>query len=57
LAHNPQKLGTIKRKLSQNRQSTRLFDTAAFTKNIETAYTKMYEQYQADLAPDHIFIQ
>jgi len=57
LAHNPQKLATIKRKLSQNRQGTRLFDTATFTKNIEVAYTKMYERYQADLAPDHIFIQ
>jgi protein O-GlcNAc transferase len=57
LAHNPQKLEAIKRKLSQNRGSARLFDTPKFTKNIELAYTKMYERYQADLAPDHIIIE
>jgi hypothetical protein len=33
-----------------------LFDTALFTKHIEAAYTKMYERYQADLSPDHIYI-
>ena len=57
LAHNPQKLEAIKRKLSQNRESARLFDTPKFTKNIELAYTKIYERYQADLDPDHIIIE
>ena len=31
-------------------------DLALFTKNIEAAYTKMYERYLSDLPPDHIFI-
>ena len=49
LAKNPQKLLDIKLKLANNRLSTPLFDTPLFTKNLETAYIKMYEQYQAGL--------
>ena len=56
LATNPAKLKAIKVKLEKNRLTTALFDTAVFTKHIETAYSKMYEQYQADLLPDHIYI-
>ncbi|MFM9992485.1 MAG: tetratricopeptide repeat protein [Burkholderiaceae bacterium] len=56
LATNPTKLKLIKGKLENNRLTTPLFDTALFTKHIEAAYTKMYERYQADLPPDHIYI-
>ena len=56
LATNPAKLKAIKGKLEKNRLTTSLFDTAVFAKHIETAYSKMYEQYQADLLPDHIYI-
>ncbi|MDI1277300.1 tetratricopeptide repeat protein [Methylobacter sp.] len=56
LATNPDKLGVIKRKLNDNRFTTSLFDTQLFTKHIESAYEKMYERYQADLAPEHIYI-
>jgi predicted O-linked N-acetylglucosamine transferase (SPINDLY family) len=56
LATNPTKLKLIKGKLENNRLTTPLFDTALFTKHIEAAYTKMYERYQADLSPDHIYI-
>jgi predicted O-linked N-acetylglucosamine transferase (SPINDLY family) len=56
LATNPAKLKAIKGKLEKNRLTTPLFDTALFAKHIETAYSKMYEQYQADLLPDHIYI-
>jgi predicted O-linked N-acetylglucosamine transferase (SPINDLY family) len=56
LATNPAKLKDIKNKLERNRLTTPLFDTTVFTKNIEAAYTKMYERYQADLLPDHIYI-
>jgi predicted O-linked N-acetylglucosamine transferase (SPINDLY family) len=56
LATNPIKLKSIKDKLENNRLTTSLFDTAHFTKHIEAAYTKMYEKYQADLPPDHIYI-
>jgi predicted O-linked N-acetylglucosamine transferase (SPINDLY family) len=56
LATNSNKLKVIKEKLESNRLTTALFDTPQFAKNIEAAYTKMYERYLADLRPDHIFI-
>ncbi len=56
LAKNNIKLAEIKEKLNKNRLTTPLFDTPMFTKNIECAYMKMYEQYQAGLQPDHIVI-
>ena len=57
LATNPAKLKEIKDKLERNRLTTALFDTPRFTKHIEDAYTQMYERYQADLPPDHIYIE
>ncbi|WP_158236188.1 tetratricopeptide repeat protein [Limnohabitans sp. JirII-31] len=57
LATHPTKLKAIKHKLERNRLTTALFDTPRFCKHIESAYTAMYERYQADLAPDHIYIQ
>ena len=56
LAHNPDKLASIKEKLAQNRSSTQLFNTSLFAKNIEVIYTKIYQRYQEDLPPDHISI-
>jgi len=56
LATKPEKLSEIKRKLASNRLTKPLFDTQLFTKHIEAAYTSMYELYQADLGPDHIYV-
>jgi predicted O-linked N-acetylglucosamine transferase (SPINDLY family) len=56
LAINPQKLYAIKQKLANNRLSTPLFDTPLFARNIEAAYIQIYQRYQADLLPDHLFI-
>ena len=56
LAMNPKKLADIKLRLANNRLTAPLFDTPLFTKNLESAYIKMYERYQADLQPDHIYI-
>ena len=56
LATNPQKLAGIREKLSNNRLTTPLFDAPLFTKNIENAYVKMHERYQADLQADHLYI-
>ena len=56
LATNPVKLKALKVKLERNRLTTPLFDTQLFTKHLEAAYTKMYERYQADLEPDHLYI-
>jgi predicted O-linked N-acetylglucosamine transferase (SPINDLY family) len=57
LATNPAKLKALKVKLETNRLTTPLFDTPRFTKHLEDAYTKMYEHYHADLAPEHIYIE
>ena len=56
LAMNPPELADIKAKLAKNRLTAPLFDTPLFTKNLEAAYIKMYERYQADLGSEHIFI-
>jgi predicted O-linked N-acetylglucosamine transferase (SPINDLY family) len=57
LATNSQKLAAIKQKLSDNRLTAPLFNTPLFTKNIEAAYTQMYQRYQADLTPHTIELQ
>ena len=56
LAIHPHKLADIKLKLAKNRLTAPLFDTPLFTKNLESAYIKMYERYQNDFQPDHISI-
>jgi protein O-GlcNAc transferase len=56
LAADPEKLKMFKNRLMQNRATTTLFDTPRFTKHLESAYQEMYERYQADLPPDHIYI-
>lgn len=56
LANTPLKLADIRLKLANNRLTTPLFDTPLFAKNLEAAYLKMYERYQANLSPDHIYI-
>ena len=55
LAQDSDRLAQIRRKLSANRVSAPLFQTAAFTKYIEDAYEQMYQRTQAGSAPDHLF--
>jgi predicted O-linked N-acetylglucosamine transferase (SPINDLY family) len=56
LANHPQQLTKIKHKLELNRLTTPLFDTPLFSRHIEEGYTQMYERYQKDLPPDHIYV-
>lgn len=56
LATNPERLRVIRQKLERNRLTTMLFDSKQFTKNIEDAYAQMYERYQDELPPDHIYV-
>jgi predicted O-linked N-acetylglucosamine transferase (SPINDLY family) len=56
LAVNQQKLSNIRQKLKNNRLNTALFDTSGFTKNLESAYIKMWERHQESLPPTHINI-
>ncbi len=57
LATSPQRIFAIKQKLQQNRLRTPLFDTKSFAKNIEAAYSKIFELHQSDLPPQTIVIE
>jgi len=57
LATHPEQLAVIKQKLAANRLTQPLFDTALFTQHLEAAYQAMFDRYQADLAPDHIYVK
>jgi predicted O-linked N-acetylglucosamine transferase (SPINDLY family) len=56
LASNPGRLAEIKDRLHRNRLEMPLFDTEGFTRHLENAYTQIYERYQADLSPEHIYV-
>jgi len=57
LAMNPKKLNTIKDKLVANLSKAPLYNTPLFTRNLESAYTMMYERYQNGIGPDHIYVE
>ncbi|MFI3219494.1 MAG: tetratricopeptide repeat protein, partial [Methylococcales bacterium] len=56
LATHPEQLASLKQKLADNRLTTPLFNTALFTQHIESAFQMMFDRYQADLTPDHIYV-
>ena len=56
LAKNPVKLKEIKNKLKNNRNTKPLFNTQIFTRNMEKAYSLMYERYLKNLPLDNIEI-
>jgi predicted O-linked N-acetylglucosamine transferase (SPINDLY family) len=51
LAHRPERLAALKAKLLRNRDTKPLFDTARYTRHLESAYTTMWERQQAGLPP------
>jgi predicted O-linked N-acetylglucosamine transferase (SPINDLY family) len=51
LARDPVALAGIKAKVRANRDLCPLFDTARFTRNLESAYSMMWERYQRGLPP------
>ncbi len=52
LAREPSALASVKAKLRGNRDACPLFDTERITRNLETAYTMMWERYQRGLGPE-----
>jgi predicted O-linked N-acetylglucosamine transferase (SPINDLY family) len=56
LATNPEKLKIIEDKLESNLPVAPLYDTPMFTKNLESAYSIMYERHQQSLDADHIYV-
>jgi predicted O-linked N-acetylglucosamine transferase (SPINDLY family) len=56
LARDPERLAAIRTKLVRNRSTAPLFDSARFTRDLETAYTGMRERQQAGLPPAAIVV-
>lgn len=56
LASDADKLKSIREKLANNLKTTPLYDTALFTRHIESAYRVMYQNALQGLPPDHIVI-
>ncbi len=54
LARDQPRLNTFRAQLDDNRLTSRLFDTALFTRNLESAYTMIHARFQAGQPPDHI---
>jgi predicted O-linked N-acetylglucosamine transferase (SPINDLY family) len=57
LATNPEKLRAVRRKLSDHRLTTPLFNTRRFTTHIESAFVTMYERHMAGRPPDHFAVE
>lgn len=56
LAKDPDRLATVKHKLTSNLVTYPLFDTPRFVRSLESAFTEMYQRMQHGQSPDHIFI-
>lgn len=54
LATQPERLGALRQRLADKLPTTRLFDTARFTRHMEAAFTAIYQRAQAGLLPEHI---
>ena len=52
LAHDPERIAAIKAKLMRNRDTEPLFDTVRFTRDLESAYTTMWERAQRGEPPE-----
>jgi len=54
LAHNTELHHAIREKLQRSRHTAPLFNISGFTQHLESAYSAMYERYQAGMPPDRI---
>jgi protein O-GlcNAc transferase len=57
LARDPERLAAIKAKLIRNRDTEPLFDTARVTRDLESAYTAMWERAQRGEPPESFAIE
>jgi predicted O-linked N-acetylglucosamine transferase (SPINDLY family) len=56
-ASDPAMLAAVRGKLAEHRATHAAFDTARFTRDLESAYAAMWERHQAGLPPEHIHVQ
>jgi protein O-GlcNAc transferase len=47
----------LKAKLAKNRDTHPLFDTVRFTRNLEAAFTTMWERQRRGLAPENFAVE
>jgi predicted O-linked N-acetylglucosamine transferase (SPINDLY family) len=57
LATNSKKLSAIKNQLKSNLLTEPLFNAQLFTRHLEAAYAEVYQRYQDNLSPDHIYVK
>ena len=57
LALDSKKLAEIKEKLIDNLPSSSLYNSSLFTQNLESAYQMIYDRYNQNLDPDHIYVE
>ncbi len=57
LAQNPGQLAAIREKMDRTKLQMPLFDIERFTRNIESAYSTMWEKYQAGEAPQGFVVE
>jgi protein O-GlcNAc transferase len=56
LARDPEALARLRTKLASNRSTEPLFDTARITRNLETAYTMMWERTRRGEPPESFIV-
>jgi protein O-GlcNAc transferase len=56
LASDREELARLKLRVQDQRRTAALFDTARFTRNLETAFIAIWERHMSGLAPDHVAI-
>jgi predicted O-linked N-acetylglucosamine transferase (SPINDLY family) len=57
LARDPDRLFYVRAKLARNRDNSPLFDTAGITRDLESAYSTMWERQQNGLPPESFAVQ
>jgi protein O-GlcNAc transferase len=57
LARDADRMSAIRAKLARNRESTALFDTACFTRNLEAAYVQMHARSLRGEAPQSFALE
>ena len=56
LARDPARLSALRERLAENRLTHPLFDTAGYTRRVETALETMHQRHREGLAPDHFAV-
>jgi predicted O-linked N-acetylglucosamine transferase (SPINDLY family) len=57
LANDPPQLAELRARLAQNRDTGPLFNTTLFCRQLESAYTRMWQRYQSALAPQGFSVE